>query len=89
MAHPVYVYFDANGKLSELVKSDDDAYSPSERPGEVRVCIPRDVYDALPRHLTLPGMAMPFELSKACLSALLESDPERGLKLHATISALA
>lgn len=88
MNHPVYVYYDANGNVSEWVVSDDDGYTPSERPGMVRVFIPRKTYDALPPDLNVNGAAVQQDLNKACLSALLQADPKCGARLQANIAAV-
>jgi hypothetical protein len=86
--HPVHVYYDANGNVTEWVVSDDDGYSPSERPGMVRVFIPRATYDTLPPDLNISGAAVQLDLNKACVSALLIADPVRGQKLQANIAAV-
>lgn len=88
MNHPVYVYYDANGNISEWVVSDDDGYIPSERPGMVRVFIPRKTYDALPPDLNIAGAAVQQDLNKACVAALLLADPVRGQKLQAKVTAV-
>lgn len=87
--HPVYVYYDVNGNISEWAVSDEDSYSPSERPGMVRVSIPRKSYDALPQDLNIAGAAVQHDLNKACVAALLLADLPRGLKLQANIAAVS
>lgn len=87
-SHPVYVYYDVNGNVSEWAVSDEDQYSPSERPGMVRVSIPRKTYDALPPDLNISGAAVQQDLNKACLPELLKADPVRAAKLQANIAAV-
>lgn len=86
--HPVYVYYDANGNVSEWVVSDDDGFSPSERPGLVRVSCLRSDYNALPQDLNIAGMAVPHALNKLCVSALIAVDATLGAKLQANIAAV-
>ncbi len=84
--HPVHVYYDANGNVTEWAVSDDDGYSPSERPGMVRASISRATYDALPPAYNFAGLAVEHDLNKACLAALLQADPARGAKLQVNIA---
>lgn len=88
MLHPVYVYYDINGNVSEWVVSDDVGYNPSERPGMVRVSTPRASYDACPPPLNVGGIAACHDLDKICVAALTLADPIRGAKCQANITAL-
>lgn len=88
MIHPVYVYIDGNGNVTEWVISDDDEYNPSERPGMVRVSVPRKDYDILPPALNVGGIAVCHELTKLCIPVLMVTNSKLAAVCQAKCDAL-
>lgn len=86
--HPVHVYLDASGNVTEWIISDDDGFRPSERPGMVRVPVARKDYDALPSPLNVGGVAACHDLAKLCLPVLATIDSKLAAVCQANCDAL-
>lgn len=86
--HPVHVYLDANGEVTEWVVSDDDGYTPSERPGMVRCAVPRSDYDSLPNPMNVTGITVFHSLKKLCIPLLETIDAKVAAKCQASCDAL-
>lgn len=90
MSNLVGVYYRPDGTIDSIVKADNDDFGPHDKadPTLTRVTLPKPAYDALPQVMNVAGLAVHYDLNKACAPLLMQKNPSIAAKCQANIDAV-